>query len=291
MKVRHLLLCVLVTAIWGANFSVIKLGLQSMDAFVLAGVRFTLCALPAVFVLRRPRVPPGYLAGYGLLFGVGLWGVVNLGIQAGASAGIASLVLQLSAFFTILLGAAVFREPVSRWQYAGIAVALAGLGCTIGIADGSASPAGLALVVAGALSWAAANVLIKRSGTQEVLAFVVWSSLFAPLPLFALALAQHGPDVFAATWHRLDTVTVASILFQAYPTTLFGYWIWNAMLRRYPVSVVAPLSLLVPVFGLAGSALVFGERIGGLKLAAAGLIVLELAVGLYGRQTAAALRR
>ena len=183
MKASHLLLAVLITAIWGFNFSVIKLGLQSVDPFILAGIRFTLCALPMVFFIRFPQVAIGYVITYGLLFGVGLWGIVNLGIQAGLSAGIASLVLQFSAFFTILLGALVFHESISKYQYAGLAIALLGLGLIINITDGTVTLVGIALVIFGALCWSLANIVIKKAGTKEVFAFLVWSSLFSPIPL------------------------------------------------------------------------------------------------------------
>ena len=86
---------------------------------------------------------------------------------------------------------------------------------------------------------------------------------------------------------QIDNAAIFSILFQAYPTTLIGYWIWNSLLKTYPVSTVAPLSLLVPVFGLLGSALIFSEQIGLSKGVAAGLIILGLVVGLYGKQLVA----
>ncbi|MBN3723791.1 EamA family transporter [Burkholderia sp. Ac-20379] len=289
MKLRDILLAVFVTAIWGLNFSVIKLGLQSVDPFILAGIRFTLSAFPAVLLIRRPQVAFRYLAAYGLIFGIGLWGIVNLGIQAGLSAGIASLVLQFSAFFTILLGAAVFKERVSRYQAAGIAIALLGLACIITITDGTAKPLGVALVIAGAIAWSTANVVIKQSGTKDVFAFLVWSSLFAPIPLFAIAWLQHGAAGYAATFSHIDGKAVFSILFQAYPTTLFGYWIWNVLLKKYPVSTVAPLSLLVPIFGMLGSVAIFGEQVGLPKVLATLFIVLGLAVGLYGKRIGARL--
>ncbi|MDP9939178.1 EamA family transporter [Ectopseudomonas alcaliphila] len=290
MKANHLLLALLVTAIWGLNFSVIKLGLQSVDPFILAGMRFTLCALPLVFFLRFPQVGIGYVVTYGLLFGVCLWAIVNLGIQAGLSAGIASLVLQFSAFFTILLGALLFRESISKYQYAGIAIALLGLALIISITDGTVTLAGVALVIFGALSWSLANILIKKSGAQEVFAFLVWSSLFSPIPLFLIAYLQHGANIYAQTLAQIDNTAIFSILFQVYPTTLIGYWIWNSLLKTYPVSTVAPLSLLVPVFGLLGSTLIFSEQIGLAKSVAAGLIILGLAVGLYGKQFVAAIQ-
>lgn len=284
MKASHLLLAVLITAIWGLNFSVIKLGLQSVDPFMLAGIRFVLCALPLVLFLRFPKVKASYVVAYGLLFGVGLWGVVNLGIQAGLSAGIASLVLQFSAFFTILLGAVIFREAVSRYQYSGIIIALLGLALIITITDGTVTPFGIALVILGAVSWSVANIVIKKSGTREVFSFLVWSSLFSPIPLFLIGYLQHGASIYAQTLAQMNGTAIFSILFQVYPTTIFGYWIWNSLLKSYPVSTVAPLSLLVPVFGLLGSALIFDEPIGIVKGTAASLIILGLAVGLYGRQ-------
>jgi O-acetylserine/cysteine efflux transporter len=79
-------------------------------------------------------------------------------------------------------------------------------------------------------------------------------------------------------------MAIFSILFQAYPTTLIGYWVWNSLISKYPVSSVAPLSLLVPIFGFAGSATIFGEVIGTAKIAACILILSGLIVALYGNK-------
>lgn len=284
MKTRHLLLAVLVTIIWGLNFSVIKLGLTSIDPLILAGIRFTLCAVPAIFFIAKPDVQWRYLVGYGLMFGIGLWGVVNLGIKSGLSAGIASLVLQTSAFFTIVLGARVFKEKITRYQLAGIAIALAGLLSIIFIADGSVTFAGLALVLLGAAAWSVANVISKKAQTRQVFAFLVWSSAFSPIPLFALDYAIDGSSGYLALVNQLDYRAVVSIVFQVYPNTLFGYWIWNSLLKQYPVSTVAPLSLLVPIFGMLGSMLIFAEHLSLIKAIATLLIVSGLAAGLYGQR-------
>ncbi|WP_440972518.1 EamA family transporter [Pseudomonas koreensis] len=289
MKARHLLLAIAITAIWGANFSVIKLGLTSVDPFILAGIRFTLCALPAIFFIPKPDVPWRYIMGYGLVFGIGLWGVVNLGIQSGLSAGMASLVLQFSAFFTILLGSWLFKESISRFQYAGMGLALCGLLSIVSIVDGTVTTAGLTLVLLGAVAWSAANVINKKAKTTQVFAFLVWSSAFSPIPLFALDYAVNGSTGYSALVNQLDYRAVLSILFQVYPNTLFGYWVWNSLLKRYPVSTVAPLSLLVPVFGLLGSAMIFNETLSLNKIAAVVLIVSGLGVGLYGQRVVSTL--
>ncbi|MDQ0741360.1 EamA family transporter [Pseudomonas sp. W4I3] len=284
MKPLHVILAVLITAIWGVNFSVIKLGLATVDPFILAGIRFSLCALPAMFFIRKPDVPWRYIIGYGLVFGIGLWGVVNLGIKAGLSAGIASLVLQFSAFFTLLLGSWVFKEALTRFQVLGMLIALAGLLCIITISDGSVSLTGVSLVLVGAASWSVANIISKKASTRDVFGFLVWSSAFAPIPLFALDYAVNGSAGYTAFVSQVNTTTVLSILFQVYPNTLFAYWVWNSLLKTYPVSTVAPLSLLVPIFGMLGSVVVFNESVPVSKVLAVVLIVLGLAVGLYGQR-------
>lgn len=289
MKAGHLLLAISITAIWGVNFSVIKLGLTTVDPLILAGIRFTLCALPAIFFIAKPDVQWRYIIGYGLVFGVGLWGVVNLGIHSGLSAGIASLVLQFSAFFTLLLGSWFFKEAIYRYQLAGMVIALGGLFSVISIVDGTVTMAGLFLVLLGAVAWSAANVIIKKARTTQVFAFLVWSSAFSPIPLFALDYAVNGSTGYSALVNQLDARAILSILFQVYPNTLFGYWVWNSLLKRYPVSTVAPLSLLVPVFGMLGSVMIFNESLSLNKIVAVALIVSGLGVGLYGQRIRSAL--
>ena len=141
---------------------------------------------------------------------------------------------------------------------------------------------GVLLVLAAAVSWSAANIVIKKAHPDRVLAFLLWSSLFSPLPLLVLDVAFHGFGGLRALPAQLDGRTISSILFQVYPVTMFGYSVWNSLLKRYPVSAVAPLSLLVPVFGLAGSVLIFHEAVPAAKITALALIVGGVVVGLYG---------
>ncbi|MGH1595629.1 EamA family transporter [Yersinia proxima] len=291
MKLTDFLIALLITAIWGVNFSIIKLGLITVDPLILAGIRFTLCALPAVFFIKKPDTSWRYIIGYGLLFGIGLWGIVNLGIKAGISAGIASLVLQFGAFFTMVLGAFLFHENLSKYQYIGIFVALLGLTSIIFISDGSVTFIGLALVLCGAVVWGLVSIIIKKSDTKQVFSFLVWSSLFSPIPLFILSYLFNGPSGFTELAIHFNTTTLFSILFQVYPNTLFAYWVWNSLLTKYPVSVVAPLSLLVPIFGMLGSVMIFNESIPSGKIIAMVFIISGLIIGLYGKRLMGRLKR
>ncbi|MFP8967560.1 EamA family transporter [Pokkaliibacter sp. CJK22405] len=282
MKFRDLALGISVMALWGINFSFIKLGLKSLDPFVLAGLRFSLSALPLVFFIKRPAIHMGWMALYGVLFGVGLWGMAFLGIHFGLSAGLAALVMQFHVFVTIFMAAVLLNEKLSRFNLISMAFALLGLLLVMGVTDGSMTVAGFLLVILATVSRAGTNILVKKIRVQAQFSFVVWTSLFAPIPLFALAWLTQGPEVFVATWQAFDRDAVISLLVQVYPTTLIGYWIWNSLMVKYPAATVAPLTLLVPIFGFLGSYLMFGETIDAHKTLAVVLILLAVVINMFG---------
>ena len=281
MRKKHLALALLVTLVWGLNFPISKLGLRSIDPFVLTGIRFALAAVPLVFFIKRPAVTFGYVAAYGVIFGLGMWGVINYGIQVCGSPEIASLFIQLSVFFTLGWGCLLFKEHIRSAQWVGAMLALMGLAGIICTQDGEHAVLGVLLIVLSALAWSIGNVIIKASGVKEIFSFMVWASLFPPIPLFLMAWWMHGSMVFESVPASLDLTAVMSILFQVYLATHFAYWGWNSLLKAYPVSTVAPLSLLIPVFGIGSSMLILSERISTPHLIFITLIIIGLAVGLY----------
>ena len=280
MQKKHLTLAVLVTAIWGLNFPVTKLGLAAIDPLLLTALRFTLAALPWVFFVKRPPIAIKWLAAYGLIFGVAMWALINLGIEWGVPPGTAALLIQFSAFFTMGWGVLLFREHLSPGQMLGMGLAVLGLVSIILASPGHGTTLGYGLLLVSAFSWSVGNVIIKQSKVREMFAFVVWASVFPPIPLLALTWLAHGPAPFAALATQFEWVAVFSLLFQVYAATHFCYWGWNLLLREYPVSTVAPLSLLIPVFGIAGSMLMLGHRVGYSEGVSMVLILSALAVGL-----------
>jgi len=284
LNIKDLSLAVLVTMLWGLNFSVIKIGLGSFDPFLLVALRFALCALPWVFIFKRPTIPFKYVFWYGLIFGAVQFGFLFLGIREGLSPGLASVVLQLHVFFTIGIGAMILKDQVRTRQVVGMIVAFAGVAA---ISEGGTAGnlVAVLLVVSAAASWAVGNILAKVSGVKDVLGFMVWSSLIPPLPLLALSLLVSGPRQVA---HDLENFTwsgAAAVLYLVYPTTLFGFSVWNHLLRSYKTSLVAPLTLLVPVFGMLSSMLIFHEDLTVRKSAAIALVIAGLLINLYGLPT------
>ncbi|NCT83318.1 MAG: EamA family transporter [Comamonadaceae bacterium] len=282
LPLRHLLLALAVVAIWGSNFVVIKYALHTLPPMTLAVLRFTFALLPACFFLRRPAVGWRNLAGYGVLIGVGQFGLLYLAMRSQISPGLASLVVQTQVFFTLLLAVRIRREKVLGTQWLGLALAAGGVAVIASHTDGTTTPLGLAMILAAAFCWACANLLTQRAGRIDMLAYVVWSSAFAVPPLLLLALLIDGPQQMAAGVAASGLGTWAAVLWQSLGNTLFGYGVWSWLLARHPAGRIVPMALLVPVFGMGSASLLLGEPLPAWKLIAAALVLAGLAINLFG---------
>ena len=280
LPLRHLLLALAVVAVWGTNFVVIKYALAHLPPLLFAALRFTLVLLPAMLVLPRPAVRWQNLAAYGLLIGVGQFGLLYVAMNGHISPGIASLVIQVQVFFTIGLSMRVTGERVRPFQVVALTLASCGIVVILRHTDGTTTLLGLLLVVLAALSWALANIAAVRGAPANMLAYVVWASAFAIVPLFALSLAIEGADAALAGVRAADLATWGAVAWQAWANTLFGYVAWGWLLARHPAATITPLALLVPVFGIGASALLLGESLPAWKLTAAALVMAGLALNL-----------
>ena len=280
MPLTHLLLALAVVAVWGTNFVVIRLGLDSFAPFTFAALRYTFSALPFLLVVRKPPVAWRKLAAFGMLIGVGQFGLLFWAMRADISPGLASLVIQTQVFFTIALAGALHREHLHRLQWPAFALAIAGLALVGANASAGADVTafGVALVAIAALCWAAGNLVARSAGRVDALAFMVWSSPFAAVPLWGIALMLEGPGAIGRSVAGAGVVAWSAVAWQAVGNTLFGYGAWNWLLARHPASTVTPTALLVPVFGMTASALALHEGLPAWKLAAAALVMAGLAL-------------
>lgn len=284
LPVRDLLLAVLIAALWGFSFIAIKAGVAEAPPLAFTAMRFCLAAFPAVLFVPRPKTRLLDLIGYGLCIGVGQFGLLFLAIRWGMPAGLASLVIQIQSIFTILLAWIALGQKPRAAQMIGAGVALSGV-ALIGFSRGLSAPVLPFLAVVGAaMFWAAGNLFSIRAGKIQVFGFIAWSSLVAPAPLFALSwtLEDHAAIVQALTHPSLAVWGGAAFL--AYGATMIGFGLWSWLLIRHPVAQIAPFSLLVPVFGLSGAALAFGETLTSATLAGIVVVLAGLAITIFARR-------
>lgn len=286
VSLRDRLLAVLVAVLWGCNFIAIHFALDLVPPLLLGALRFTVIAIPTLLLVPRPQVPWRWLLAYGLGFGTLQFVFLFIAMDIGMPTGLASLVLQASAPFTVLLGALLLRERIGPRQAAGIGLAVAGLAAIALARAQSAALLPVVLTLLGALGWALGNLASRmalRTPGVNPMHFVLWMSVVPPIPMLAMSLAVEGPTAGAATLAVASTPEglpgIAGFAYLVVFGTLVGSGIWTMLMRRHPAGVVAPYSLLVPVVGIALSAVVLGEQPSVVELVAAAVIVGGVLLG------------
>ncbi len=294
MKHKDLLLALLVVTVWGASFTVIRIGLDELPPMLLAALRFALAAVPAVFLVRAPAVPLRYLLSYGATLGIGQFGCMFYAMHIGLPAGLASVVLQSQAFFTLLLAALMLQERVNLSQLVGLSLAAAGLiliGSATGLGGTRMIPlSAMLLAISAAAFWGISNIVVRKAVDEaavrerrvDMFSLVVWSSLVPPLPLLGLAWLMHSPEEMRTAITGISLTSLVAIAYLSFAATLFGFGAWSKLLSMYSASRVAPLSLLVPVTGLLTARLVLNEQMLPLQWLGCLLILLGLAAATFG---------
>ncbi len=281
MKARDILAAISVAIVWGLTFIAIKIGVGETTPLTLSALRFVFAALPVVFFVPPPKASAWIVALYGLLIGVGQFGLLFVAIGNGFPVGLASLIIQSQAFFTIFLAWALMGERPRRAQLVGAGVAFLGIALIGSRRLDGASLAPFLMVIAGAACWGAGNIAAKLAGRVDMLAFVSWSSLAPPAPLFLLSAIVEGRGGLVALAHPSLRLVLA-VLVLSYAATLFGFGLWARLLSHYSAAAVAPLALLVPIVGMATGSAVFGEPFGPFELWGALLVMAGLGFNVFG---------
>jgi O-acetylserine/cysteine efflux transporter len=286
MKPSDVCLAVLVAMIWGLGFVASRWALDELSPALMTTLRFAIAAVPCLFV-RRPNVPWTMLIAIsGTLF-LGQFLAQSWAIAHGVPVGLASVIVQSQALFTVSFAALAFREIPTRLQMAGIGIAMIGLLMICGTVGFDFSAGAFAVLLISPISFAIGNLLLRRAQDVPMFDLFAWLCLVPPLPLLALALAIDGPQ---ATWHalwHLSPTGLISMLFIGAISTCIAYWLWGRLLRDYTAAQVVPVALLVPFVGAAASSVVFGETFGPLRLIGMITVIGGVAIMLLSKRQAA----
>jgi O-acetylserine/cysteine efflux transporter len=260
---RDRLLAALVAVLWGVNFVAVDFSLEQFPPFLLVAIRYGLIAIPTVFLVKRPGVKLRWLLGYGIGFGALQFGFLFAAMDAGMPPGLASLVLQASAPFTVVLAAVWLRERLTLVQGIGIGVAVAGLGIIAAERAGVSGLLPVILTLCGALGWAFGNICSRQARPENPMRLALWMSVVPPLPMLAVSLLVEGPERVGRSLSTAFTPeAVPALIGLAYTVllaTVVATGIWTTLMKRNPSSRVAPFSMLVPVAGFTCAWLVLGE--------------------------------
>lgn len=289
MSFRDRLLALAIVLVWGVNFVVIKVGLQGMPPMLLAGLRFAFVVVPAIFFIKRPQVPLKWLVAYGLTISFLQFSLLFWALKVGMAAGLASLLLQAQAFITLAFGVLFLKEKVRIHNMIAVTVAGAGiylLAAAQGHDSTSLTLLTLVLIIGAAASWALGNIVnkvIMQSYSVPTMSLIVWSALVPMFSFFISSYLIEGPELIIESlaniqWHNIFSIAYLSLL-----ATILGYGGWSYLLSRYETSMVAPLSLLVPVFGLLSAWILLGESLSFYQIVGVIVIAVGLVINVFGK--------
>ena len=285
LPVTHWLLAFAAVFVWGTNFVVIAWGLSEFPPFIFSTLRFFFTVFPWIFIIRRPTTSWKNLACFGVLIGAGQFGLLYFAMHRYISPGLASLLMQAQVIFTIILSLSMNKRPIRAGQSLALAIAVIGIAWVMwrsAAAPGSsATPFGVLLILGSAFCWALANLLVQSVGKVNVIAFLIWSSIFAVPVLLLLTAIFDGASPAIHSLINASPRAWSAVAYQVFGNTLFGFGVWNWLLARHPAATVTPVALLVPVFGMTSSAWWLGESLPGWKIAAASLVLLGLGLNAY----------
>lgn len=284
LPLTHLLAALFVVAIWGTNFVVIHVGLAAFPPFTFAALRFAMASLPLLPFVRWPKASLRTVASYGLLIGFGQFGLLFYAMNGQISPGLASILVQTQSFFSVGLAVLLNGDRLTRRDLGGLALCGGGIALIAANVGGDITPYGLVLILGAALCWAGGNIVARRAGPVNAFALVAWSNLFAVGPLALTAWLMEGPQVMAAAVQHASPAAWGTVVWQTAANSILGYGVWTWLLGRHPASRVAPLGLMVPVFGLAAAALWLGEAMPAWKLLGAAAIVSGLGFSLIAKK-------
>lgn len=285
MKITDVFLAVTVALIWGFNFVVIEIGLDSFPPILFSALRFLCAAFPAVLFWGKGEIEWRWIISIGVTLGIVMFSLLFIGMNVGMPAGLSSLVLQIQAVFTLLLSGFILRDMPTTWQKVGITVAFCGIGLLIIDKYETASFVGLMLVIASGFAWAVSNILMKLCGNIDMFRLIIWLSLIPPIPLLLISLIfEKGHSEAIAD---ISLSGIGSILYTGLISTVLAFAIWGRLFQKYSPNIVAPFSLLVPIFGIISSIIILSESFSFFELIASCLVFTGILLIVFGAKLSA----
>ncbi|MCB0323701.1 MAG: DMT family transporter, partial [Bdellovibrionales bacterium] len=203
------------------------------------------------------------------VFGLGHFGLFFFGLSEGINASTASVLMQSGPIFAVVLGVLCFDERVQPMQWLGLALASGGVCVLIGIPDEAPSWSASLLLLGSAAFWAVSVLLMKRLSALHPLQLMCWvCGPSAVLFVILWGIVEQGvlpPGPLSA---------YAAIVYPALMSTVVAYGMWNYLLRTVPVSVLAPVGLLVPLFGVTGGVVMLDEHFSAWQCAGGAMLLL-----------------
>jgi O-acetylserine/cysteine efflux transporter len=273
MPLRYILMALSVPLIWGMGFFYSKAALANLSPILLMAFSFLVTALVLVWFVKPPIGIMWRLCLIAFISAAVQYSLTFTGLQ-GLDASTAILVVQLEVPFIVILGTLFLGEQANWRKWTGIFIAFAGVVMIAGEPRLEGSYLPMAMMVGGALTWAIGQVMVRDLGEVGGFTMIAWVAMFATPQLFVFSLIfedNHLQQIADADW-----VVWGAVIYMGLIMTALGYSTWYHLLGKFPVAVVAPYLLLLPVFSIAASVFFLGERLSSYAIFGALIVIAGL---------------
>lgn len=294
MSFKDTLLGLLIITIWGINFVVIVWGLESLPPLLMGALRFLMVFSFGMFFVKKPSIPFKWMAAYALILSFGQFAFLFCAMSMGMPAGLASLVLQSQALFTLVFAALLLKEHVKLAQIVAMIVAGVGLYLIATSNENTKMTAiGFGLSIIAATFWALGNIInriINKQGHKGGLGLVIWSAWIPVIPFIISSYIFEGPTLIIESMRAFSWTSFIALCYLAIGASIIGYSLWSYLLEHYPAGQVAPLTLGVPIVGMSASAFFLGESISTMQWVGSGCVLIGLIINAFGHKLTVKIR-
>jgi drug/metabolite transporter (DMT)-like permease len=274
--------------VWGSTYLAIRVAVRTIPPFLMAGTRFLVAgALLYVWSIRRgdaerdPIGPKQWRAAAligGLLLLGGNGGVVWA--ERRVASGVAALIVALVPIWMALLVSLRGQERMRWWAVAGLAVGLGGTGLLVRSTEtggGAVSGAGIFVLVLASLSWAVGSVLSPTVGLPRRPTISTSMEMLCGGALLFLVGIVTG-ELGQVHLSRITGESVAGLIYLIVlgSWAAFSAYVW--LLANAPPSLVSTYAYVNPVVAVFLGWAILHERVTGLTIVSAALIVGAVAV-------------
>jgi len=284
MPIQHFLLAIMVVVLWGVNFIFVSIALTEIPPLLLCAIRFLITSVPAIFFFKLPREDFKMIAIYGLVMFALQFSLLFIGMDAGMSAGMTSLIMQLQVFFSMFFAAILLGQNPRGTEIIGALISFSGIGIVAMHLDKNVTFLGFILILAAAATWGIGNLITKKLKKVNMISLIVWSSFIAFFPMMLISMIFEGLNSAQLAYQNITWLGAFSVFYIVAGSTWIGYVTWNWLVRRHPVNLIVPFTLLVPIVGLLTSALFLGEKLYTWKIVSAVLVIGGLAFNIVGNK-------
>lgn len=270
----YFILGILVTIIWGFNFAIAGSAVSEIPPFLLVALRYLTILVIFLPFTKRNNIPWKYIFYVGLFYGVIQFSGLFVGLKLGVSAGVASTVIQSQAIFTIFLASIFLNEKFSPYQWIGLTIGILGLILIAYSREVNTPLLGILSILLGGFGWAASNIILKKAGKISAWSINIWQAIVV-VPIMLLVSGIFETNQLSII-ENISMNAIIAILYISILATGFGNFMWYKIVQVLGPTKTAPLSLLIPAFGILGGWLINDESINQLQIIGIVIIVIGL---------------